>query len=208
MVACYRAVTNKVMPEKNYHRIRSSVISQTPFFLLCGLVMLLMGTTSSSHAEDSADNIARQLKATHLLKIAHYVEWPDKAFQDPTSPIVIGVIGEAPLAEELEKISPAHEIGQRETVIRRLTTDDTSAKLHILYIGKRAGANAKAWLNIVEAQPMLSVCDASHELASTCAIKFLMDSNRLRFDISLPVAERSGIKITAPLLTVARQVDE
>ena len=177
-------------------------------FLLWALALLLIGATGSSFAEDSPDDVARQMKATHLIKFAHYIEWPQSAFENPESSIVIGVIGAAPLAEELERISPAHDIGKRTIVIKRLTTDDESAKVHILYIGRREEASVQAWLTTVEAQPMLTVCDATHELAQTCAVKFLFDDNRLRFDISLPAAERSGIKITAPLLTVARQVDE
>lgn len=178
------------------------------FFLLLAVTSLLLGVTSPIRAEDSPDNTEPQMKASHLLKIAHYIEWPPTAFEDPASPIVIGVIGAAPLAEALEHISPTHEIGEREIVIKRLTTDDTSANVHILYIGRHEGAKVQEWISAVEAQPMLSVCDIRHELAHTCAIRFLMEDNRLRFDISLPAAERSGIRITAPLLTVARRVVE
>ena len=200
------------MPEKNDNLIRTVVTSKMPmhrhFLFLLLAALLVLGVPDSSRAEDSPDNTARQMKAAHLLKFAHYIEWPVQAFADPADPIVIGVIGAAPLAEELERISPAHEIGKRKVVVKRLTTEDTSAKVHILYIGRRSGPKVQEWFTTVETQPLLRVCDASHELAHACAIKFLMHDNRLRFDISLPATEASGIRITAPLLTVARQVEE
>ena len=178
-----------------------------PLFLRYTLAFLLMGSMNSCRAEDVADDIARHLKATHLLKIAHYIQWPAPAFEDPATPITIGVIGAEPLVEELERISPAHEIDKRRVVVKRLTVNDKTAKVHILYIGRRSGA-IQGWLTQAERKPLLSVCDATHQLAHTCAVKFLLNEDRLRFDISLPAAERSGIKITAPLLTVARQVDK
>jgi len=201
------------MPTYNYNAIKTLVASRIPshrqfIFLPWALALLLIGATGSSFAEDSPDDFARQTKATHLINFAHYIEWPHTAFENSENPVVIGVIGAASLAEELARISPAHDIGKRTIVIKRLTTGDESAKVHILYIGRRAEAALQEWLATIEAQPMLTVCDATHELAHTCAVKFLFDDDRLRFDISLPAAERSGIKITAPLLTVARQVDE
>lgn len=176
---------------------------------LLTVLALLLGMASPGWAEDSPDDIARQIKAAYLIKFANYVEWPPNTFENAESPIVIGIIGADLLADELERVTfNRPQIGKRPIVVERLTAKDSSPKVHMLYIGRQAGPKLKEWLQAMSAQPILSVADASHELSSTTAIKFVLDNNRLRFDVSVPAAERSGVKIAAPLLTVARQLEK
>jgi hypothetical protein len=184
------------------------MILPRPLLALLAALFLLLGSAGQSRAEDSPDDLARQIKAAYLVKFANYIEWPSKTFEGPTSPIVIGVIGADRLADELERITLDRQIGRRPIAINRLSTQDKAPAVHILYIGSRAGPGIREWFQAASSQPMLIVSDASHELSSASAIKFVLDNNRLRFDVSVPVAERSGIKITAPLLTVARRLEQ
>ena len=179
-----------------------------PLLALLAALTLLLGSAGTGWAEDSPDDVARQIKAAYLIKFANYIEWPPHTFSNPDSPIIIGVIGANPLADELERVTRDRQIGKRPIVIQRLSIQDTSAKVHILFLGRRAGPKINDWYQTVNTQPLLSVADASHELSSATAIKFVLDNNRLRFDVSVPVAERSGVKIGAPLLTVARRLEE
>lgn len=169
---------------------------------------LLLSMAVPVAAEHSPDDIARQIKAAYLIKFANYVEWPPTAFENAASPIVIGIIGADLLADELERVTLRRpQIGSRPIVIQRLAKDDTSIQVHILYLGRQSG-KLDEWFQSIRSKPMLTVSDASHELSSETAIKFVLDNNRLRFDVSVPAAERSGVKIAAPLLTVARQLEE
>lgn len=181
-------------------------VSKALLVLLSTLALLLIGS-GTARAEDSPDDVARQIKAAYLVKFANYIEWPPGSFEDPESPIVIGVIGADRLADELQRVTQTRLIGTRRVAVRKLTTRDTSARVHMLYMGTRAGGQLGEWFNSVEGQPVLSISDSTHDLAHASAIKFVVDNNRLRFDVSVPVAERSGIRITAPLLTVARQLE-
>lgn len=169
-------------------------------------ILLWLASMGLGHAGDSMEEPAQQTRASHLVKFTHYIEWPSHAFPAPESPIVIGTIGSETAANELQRLTQHQQAEQRKVVVKQLTTDDNPAGIHILYIGSRAGSKVREWLRTLETQPMLVVCDATHELASACAIKFILENNRLRFDIALPPAEQNGIRITAPLLTVARQV--
>jgi len=170
--------------------------------------MALLLFTAHGQADPFPDDTARETKATHLLKFIHYIEWPATSFESADSPIVIGLIGAPPLTEELERIAPEKRIENRTVVVKRLTMEESNPQVHILYIGRRSGAEAREWLSSMDSQPMLKVCDISYEHSDICAIKFVVDTDRLTFDISVPAAKSGGIKITAPLLTVARQVIE
>jgi len=168
------------------------------------MLALLLSVGGLSHAGAPLSSIS--LKAEHILKFAHYVEWPTRAFENPASPIVIGVMGEAALADELARIAVSQQIEGRPVSIKQLAAEDKPAPVHILFVGSHAGSAARDWLDPVETRPRLNICDTSQELGQACAIQFVEDSQRLRFDISVPAAERSGVRIMAPLLTVARKV--
>lgn len=169
---------------------------------------LLLAASWASLATEATQRTDMQLKAEHILKFAHYVEWPANAFGDATSPIVIGVMGAPALADELERISQSQQIAGRPVSVKNITADNAPDPVHILFLGTQPGSKSGKQPTSAATRPRLSVCDTSHDHAHACAIKFVQDSHRLRFDISLPAAEQAGIRIMAPLLTVARRVQE
>lgn len=170
--------------------------------------LLLAGFNGGNSAEDTPETLARQIKAAYIFKFANYIEWPASCFETAQSPIVIGVAGADRLASELTRTSQNRLIGKRPVVIKRLTARDPLTGVHILYVGGKANRQLKERFSSLQGQPLLSVTDATHELADTAAIKFVMDNNQLRFDISQAAVERNHLKVMAPLLTVARRLDQ
>lgn len=188
--------------------------SYTLRFVLMALAWLLLSAFyGSSQADDKPEDIARQIKAAYIFKFANYIEWPANSFEAPDSPIVIGVVGADRLAQELTRISANRLIGKRPVKVKRLTMMDSTAGLHILYVGGKANTQPrsrlqfKGWVSSLQGQPLLSITDATQEFAETAVIKFVIDNNRLRFDVSLGNAEQNRLKVAAPLLTVARRLD-
>ncbi|HEU4709677.1 MAG TPA: YfiR family protein [Methylophilaceae bacterium] len=175
--------------------------------------LLLSAFYGNSQADDTPEDIARQVKAAYIFKFANYIEWPASSFEAPDSPIVIGVTGADQLADELTRISANRLIGKRPVTVKRLTMMDSTAGVHILYLGGRDNgvtkprSQLKGWVSSLQGQPLLSIADATQEFAETAVIKFVIDNNRLRFDVSLAAAERNHLKVAAPLLTVARRLD-
>ena len=55
---------------------------------------------------------------------------------------------------------------------------------------------------------MLGVTENEQGLPPGSAIKFVLDNNRVRFDVSLPAAERNNLQLSAGLLSVARKVNK
>jgi hypothetical protein len=53
---------------------------------------------------------------------------------------------------------------------------------------------------------VLTVTDSEGALAQGSMINFVLDDRRVRFDIALDTAERSGLKLSSRLLAVARDV--
>src|SRR5437899_846096 len=82
-----------------------------------------------------------QIKAAFLYNFAKFVEWPADAFADPHAPIVLGVVGEDPFGNVLDKIVLGKTVNGRGLVIKRLKPGPDLRNCHILFlslIGKKA----------------------------------------------------------------------
>ncbi len=62
-------------------------------------------------------------------------------------------------------------------------------------------------LGAVRDLPVLTVGDGSRFLKQGGAIGFLLENNRVRFDISINALQRSGLTASSKLLRVARSVE-
>jgi hypothetical protein len=54
--------------------------------------------------------------------------------------------------------------------------------------------------------PILTVTESPAALDAGSIINFMIEQERVRFEISLPAAERSGLRVSSRLLAVARRV--
>ena len=149
-----------------------------------------------------------RIKAAFLYKFAEYVEWPAKAFANPASPIVIGVVDAEPLANELSSAVAEREVAGRAVQVRRIGPGENVAEIcHVIFVGAARGAARRAQvLAQAAAHPVLTVTDDAGAHPRGSIINFVAVDNRVRFDISRENAERNGLQLGSQLLRVARSV--
>src|SRR5450432_2322261 len=75
---------------------------------------LVLGPGASAQPTASAEY---QLKAVFLFRFAQFVEWPARAFREPTAPLVIGVLGEDPFGAYLDDLVRGEKIDGRPLAI-------------------------------------------------------------------------------------------
>ena len=173
--------------------------------VMLGLLWLLPRAQAETH---STEDIVRQVKAAYLFKLGNYVLWPPRTFEHDQSPVVIGIVAENRMADELERIAVGRTISKRPVSIRRLQTGEAVSGVHILFIGRAAELPASNWLMPLQGEPVLGVTENEQGLPPGSAINFVLDNNRVRFDVSLPAAERNNLQLSAGLLSVARKVNK
>ena len=161
----------------------------------------MRGVTS---AEDNAQPLEQQVKAAYLFKFGGYVEWPANAFADAAAPLIIGIVADDALVREVTRAVGNRTINGRTVVVQSLRVAEPVAKVHILFVG-RAQLPKSAEL-VASAHAALVVTDADRGLDQGGMINFVTADNRVRFEVSLDAAKRSGLKIGAPLLSVAMRV--
>jgi hypothetical protein len=144
-----------------------------------------------------------RVKAAFLFKFCGYIDW--KGAGDKSKPLVIGVMGNDDVAAELAAIVPGRNVNGRPVAARRLKPSDPLDGIGMLFIG--AGTDSPARVaERAEKKGVLVVSEGEDGLLTGSAINFVIDNDRVGFEVSLPAAERSGHDISARLLAVARRV--
>jgi len=148
----------------------------------------------------------RAVKAAFLYKFLSYVEWPAAAFTQGDAPIVVGVVGSDEVVTELQQIAAARSVDNRAVVVRRVREGESLAGLHALFVGRNEHARLPALVKSAQQRGVLIVTDWPGALDQGAAINFLTIDGRIRFEISVEAAERSGVKLSSRLLAVAQNV--
>lgn len=152
--------------------------------------------------------VESQVKAAYLYKFMAYVEWPSSVFAQADTPITIGIIGADEIADELNLLKRGHLVNNRTLEVKLLKSGETLPGLQILFIGgNQESGRVKRLLDSIQTQPVLTVSDSPGGLANGSIINFVPVDERIRFEVSVAQAERSGLKISARLLNVAHKIE-
>lgn len=158
----------------------------------------------ATHARAVEPSLEASVKAAYLYKFLSFVEWPAGAFAEAGSPIVIGVAGDEQVLTELQRMLPERTVQGRALQARKVQPGDATSPLHVLLVGSRLTRHP--WLGRLNDQPVLLVTDAPGGLEAGGVINFLRVEGRVRFEVSLAAAERSGVRLSSRMLSVAERV--
>jgi hypothetical protein len=142
------------------------------------------------------------VKAAFLYKLAGYAEWPATAFATPDAPLVIAVSGADEIAAELERLVPGRLVNGHPVHVRRAREGEQPAA-HVVFVG-RADPRPRVTVRNAQQQGALAITEGGLELGG--AINFIPVDDRIGFEVSLDSAEKSGVRISARLLPIARRV--
>lgn len=146
----------------------------------------------------------REVKAALLINFAKFTQWPAAAFQEATAPIVVGVAGDEVLRQTLENMSRGKLAGTRPLKTLNVRNANDVAGIHILYIGGTANGRAQELIESVGLMPILTVGDDDRFCLNGGMINFLSSDHRIRFEIRIDAAERSRLKVSSRVLTLAK----
>lgn len=164
---------------------------------------MLVFAVSASAGAQRVEAPEASVKAAFLYKFAGYVEWPPRT-GGVGEPFTIGVLDSDAVAQELEKLVPGRSIAGRPVAVRRVRHGDPVAGLQLLFAG--GPTPDRDAIRAAQAQGALVVTESRDGLAAGSAINFVMTDDHVGFEVSIDGAERSGLRISARMLAVARRV--
>jgi hypothetical protein len=164
------------------------------------LAALTGGLACASVAQ--AASLEYPVKAAFLYKFGSFVDWPAPAFEGPSAPVVVCVLGRDPFGAQLDQLVRDATIGGRGVSIRRLSRVGPASGCHILYVGGAATQPAAEGLRAVAGAPVLTVTDEAQG-GPKGVVHFVVRQNRVRFEIDEAAAARNGLQVSSKLLNLA-----
>jgi hypothetical protein len=149
-----------------------------------------------------------QVKAAFLYNFAKFVEWPPSSFSDPSAPLRICVLGQDPFGQELRNITNERTVNGRKLQVDELVDAHLARPCHILFIAASEKAQLKQIFESLRGIDALTVGDTKGFAELGVIINFVLENNRVQFEVNHKAAEQAGLKISSKLLNVAKVVIE
>jgi hypothetical protein len=148
------------------------------------------------------------VKAIFLRNFTQFIEWPDTLFQDASSPLVIGVLGNDPFRDALEETIRDETVKNRPLVVKRSSRVEELKSCHVLFISKSEEGRLDQILAALAGGGgrVLTIGETDGFARRGVIINFFLQGNKVRFEINTDAADRSGHKISSHLLSLAKIV--
>lgn len=145
------------------------------------------------------------VKAAYLYNFGKFIKWPPKLVSsEPVFPICI--LGTDPFGHTIDSIASGEALDGKRLSIVRVSSAIEAQPCRILFIGRSEQVRVGSILATVNKWPILTVSDMPDFLDHGGIIEFVMQGDRVRFQVNLAAAEHSGLLLSSELLKVAVSV--
>ena len=169
------------------------------FLIIVVLCSLAVGAQAQSATE-------YQLKAAFLFNFAKFIEWPPGSFPDATAPLRICIFGRDPFGDQLRNITNEKTVNKRKLEVSQVADLLHAKSCHILFIASSEKASMKQILEGLGGASVLTVGDCKGFAEQGGMINFVLENDRVQFEVNRKAAEQAGLKISSKLLSVAKSV--
>ena len=175
--------------------------------ILVAAMTLNLAPSADAQTGDASDSSEYLIKAGFIYNFAKFVEWPSTSFPQADSPIVIGILGTDPFGSVLDRIVADKKIGSRGFVVRRYKWSKDLKDLRecqILFVSSSEKVHTDEVLEFVKWLPVLTIGETPGFAERGGVIRFTVEDNRVRFEVSVDAAHNANLNISSRLLTLAK----
>jgi hypothetical protein len=147
-----------------------------------------------------------QVEAAYLYNFGRFVEWPAKDTTAQTRSFTICVLGEDPFGQALDATLAGETMGKQRVVARRISSPQMSGYCQILFISSSEANRLNKIIETLDKSAILTVSDSPQFLKSGGMIQFVLEENRIRFEVNLIATQHAGLTLSSELLKVATVV--
>lgn len=211
---------------KNRTRGNVTLRRCAPWLAVAILVTVL---TPTAVRADEASEREYQLKAAFLYNFIMFIDSPRFALDDAEAeasgtkkPILIGIIGKDPFGEAFEPLKDK-TVRDRRVAVKRfkglqlpVDTDGPEAQVfpdleavrqcHVLFVCGSERVHLRKVLKPIAEHNVLTVSDVPGFLEAGGMIAFVIEENKVRFEINVAAAERAKLEVRSKLLRLAKRI--
>lgn len=173
---------------------------------LCIAVILPATLFSTDTQAQPPKANAGQVQAAYLYNFGKFVKWPAVAPANQSGSFTICVLDDDPFGGTLQSTLAGESVGGKPVAVRRLPRARDAGLCHILFISSAQRKDLNGILAAVDEQSVLTVSDIPDFSKRGGMIQFVLEGDRIRFEINLEGAEKSHLVFPSELLKVATAV--
>jgi len=187
----------------------TACFSVAPFFrvsLALLLFFFLPVAPPLVQAQNAAASNEYRSKASFLAAFPQFIDWPEVAFPTPKAPFLLCVIGDFSFGTSLAETTQTISIHGRRVELRWAHKEQELRACHILFVSRSESKSYEKIFKALEGASVLTVGETPNFLSSGGAIDFLIEGDRLQFEVSMVAAEDAHLRISSNMLALARHV--
>ena len=184
--------------------LSSSALRILIFLLVSGACFI--GASNQGIAAETSTSKEHQIKAAFVYNFTKFVEWSPNSFDGPSAPLILAVAGKGPQAAELEAVVKDRTVNGRKLVVRAVESPEAARGAHVLFLPASEDSRLAEWLDAVRDPGILTVGESGAFTRADGMISFVLEGDKVRFEINVVAAEQAGLKISSQLLKLAKTV--
>jgi hypothetical protein len=173
--------------------------------LLAASLMLCLAAPCAWLGAAQTPATEQEVKAAFLYHFTRFVDWPGQAPQG-RGEFVVAVLGADQFYAVADRVLSGKSAQDLPVSVRRVTGPGEAVRARILFVGAGEASRLPEILGAVEGSGVLTVGDFAGFAEEGGIIGFRTVDNRVRFDVNVEQARRSGLKIGSEVLKLARVV--
>jgi hypothetical protein len=147
-----------------------------------------------------------QVKATYLYNFGRFVKWPGTVPAGKGDSFSVCVIGQDPFGSILDSTLAGEALDGKPVVLRRISKPQDAGECRILFISSTEEKHLSEILTALDQSGVLTVSDMPGFTRRGGMIQFVLEGDRVRFEINLASAESARLVLSSELLKVAASV--
>jgi len=147
-----------------------------------------------------------QVKATYLYNFGRFVRWPGTVPAGKGDSFSVCVIGQDPFGSILDSTLAGEALDGKPVLLRRISKPQDAGECRILFISSTEEKHLSEILTALNQSGVLTVSDMPGFTRRGGMIQFVLEGDRVRFEINLASAESARLVLSSELLKVAASV--
>jgi hypothetical protein len=147
-----------------------------------------------------------EVKATYLYNFSRLVEWPAEGPQARGDSFAICVLGEDPFGGALKTTVAQETVAGKSVVMKQVPAARDAVSCGVLFISSSEDKRLKEILSSLGTASVLTVSDLPKFTQRGGMVQFVLEDNKVRFEVNSAIAQRAGLTLSSELLKVAVNV--
>lgn len=161
------------------------------------IISLLISTNQYAQAIDNVHEV--NLMSVYIYNFTKFLEWPDNDSEN----FYIYVYGDKDILTPLRTIAEKETIKTKRIIVDYIVNLDSIKANSLLFISTFNPDFIKTAVRISKLKNILTVSNNKGAPEKGICINFLMDGNKLRFEVNRQAIENANIKPSTRLLSLA-----